>query len=154
MAFCTNCGTEMAGAAFCPQCGLRAGNTGTAPPSPHSNHAQSGAMSDNLASALCYLLGLITGVLFLVLAPYNQNRTIRFHAWQSILLNVAWIVLWVILSVVSMLMSIFSLLLLPLWILLPLGGLGLWLWLMWRAYNNQPVRLPYIADIADKQAGA
>ena len=41
-------------------------------------------MTDNVASALCYALGFITGILFLVLAPYNQNRMVRFHAFQSI----------------------------------------------------------------------
>jgi uncharacterized membrane protein len=33
----------------------------------------SGAMADNVASALCYVLGLITGIIFLVLPPYNKN---------------------------------------------------------------------------------
>ena len=51
-----------------------------------------GAMADNVASALCYVLGLITGIIFLVLAPYNRNPAIRFHAFQSIFLNVACIV--------------------------------------------------------------
>jgi uncharacterized membrane protein len=38
-------------------------------------------LQENVASALCYIpLG---GVLFLVLEPYNQNKNIRFHAWQS-----------------------------------------------------------------------
>ena len=45
-------------------------------------------MTDNMAGALCYLFGFITGILFLVLAPYNQNRDIRFHAFQSIFLNI------------------------------------------------------------------
>src|ERR1700731_1582662 len=53
-------------------------------------------MTDNMAGALCYLFGFITGILFLVLAPYNQNRNIRFHAFQSIFLNVAWVVLWIV----------------------------------------------------------
>lgn len=149
MAFCTNCGTEMAGAAFCPQCGLRAGTTGaSAPP------AQVAGMTDNVAGALCYLLGLITGVLFLVLAPYSQNRAVRFHAWQSILLNIAWIVVWIVLSILSFLMSVFSLILVPVFLVLPLAGLGLWLWIMWSVYSNKVVRLPVLADIADKQAGA
>lgn len=152
MAFCTNCGTEMAGAAFCPQCGLRAGTNGgagaAAPP------AQVAGMTDNVAGALCYLLGLITGVLFLVLAPYSQNRAVRFHAWQSILLNITWIVVWIVLSILSFLMSVFSLLLIPVFLVLPLAGLGLWLWIMWSVYSNKVVRLPVLADIADKQAGA
>lgn len=148
MAFCVNCGTEMAGAAFCPQCGTSAG----AGPAAAGNSTASG-MADNIACTLCYLVGLITGILFLVLEPYNRKREIRFHAWQSILLNVAWIGVWIVLSMVATLLNVFSVLLLPVFIVLPFAGLGLWLFLMWRTYNGQPVRLPFLADIADKQAG-
>jgi hypothetical protein len=55
---------------------------GSLPPS--GPPAAAGGMTDNVASALCYVLGLITGILFLVLSPYNQNKTVRFHAFQSI----------------------------------------------------------------------
>src|SRR5689334_17747817 len=101
MAFCANCGSQADGAAFCPKCGAAmnvAGGAGAAA-------APSGAgpvpaavpagLTDNVASALCYVMGLITGILFLVLAPYNQNRKIRFHAFQSIFLHVAAIVIWI-----------------------------------------------------------
>ena len=40
-------------------------------------------MTDNVAGALCYALGLVTGILFLVLTPYNQNKqsgSTRFRA--------------------------------------------------------------------------
>ena len=45
-------------------------------------------LEENLACALCYALGLLTGIVFLVLAPYNQNKLIRFHAFQSIFFHV------------------------------------------------------------------
>ena len=35
------------------------------------------AMADNVASALCYVLGFITGIIFLVLTPYNKNSAIE-----------------------------------------------------------------------------
>ena len=54
-----------------------------------------------MACALCYILGLLTGILFLVLAPYNQNRLIRFHAFQSIFLNIAWIAIYIVLSIIG-----------------------------------------------------
>jgi uncharacterized membrane protein len=110
-------------------------------------------LTDNLAGALCYLFGLVTGIIFLALAPYNQNRMIRFHAWQSILLTVAWIGLWILLTIISTIMNVFALVLIPVFLLLPLAGFVLWLFLMWRAYNNQPFRLPVIGDFAEKQAG-
>ena len=58
-------------------------------------------LQTNVAAALCYLVGLVTGIIFLVLASYNQNSTIRFHAFQSIFANVAWIILWIGISVIE-----------------------------------------------------
>jgi hypothetical protein len=80
MPFCSNCGAEVQGN-FCAKCGApMAGPAGgTAPPPPPPVPTATG-LTDNVAAALCYLLGLLTGILFLVLAPYSQNRTIRFHA--------------------------------------------------------------------------
>ena len=92
MPFCASCGAQVEGR-FCAKCGSTVGAAGAAPqaapsyPPPVPPPTAAG-MADNAASALCYVLGFITGILFLVLAPYNQNRTVRFHAFQSIFLNV------------------------------------------------------------------
>ncbi len=56
--------------------------------SPTAAVATSSGLQENVAAALCYALGFITGILFLVLEPYNKNRNIRFHAFQSIFLSV------------------------------------------------------------------
>jgi len=107
-------------------------------------------MSDNAASALCYVLGLITGILFLVLAPYNQNKVIRFHAFQSIFLNVAWIAFWMVFNIVFASMHLFSLLFLS-----PLIGLVffiLWIYMIISAYQGKMVVLPVIGPIAQGQA--
>ena len=55
-------------------------------------------LPENTAAALCYLLGLVTGIIFLVLEPYNKNKLIRFHAFQSIFLHVCVIIVWVAFS--------------------------------------------------------
>src|ERR1700733_12791360 len=106
MAFCATCGAEVSGR-FCQKCGAPVGAPAPAPgvippvnPMPPTQIAPSVGMTDNLAGALCYLVGFITGILFLVLAPYNQNRTIRFHAFQSIFLNIGWVVLWIVITIV------------------------------------------------------
>jgi uncharacterized membrane protein len=112
-------------------------------------------MADNLASALCYLFGLITGILFLVLEPYNKNKTIRFHAFQSIFFNVALIAVDIALTIVfSILFRIPGLgfLALVIWPVFGLAILGVWLFLMYKAYNNQKFVLPIIGPLAEKQA--
>ena len=128
---------------------------GGAPPPP-MQPASSG-MTDNVAGALCYLAGLITGVLFLALAPYNQSKFVRFHAFQSIFFNVAWIALWIVEIIISMVLAavlpfgmhlLFGLLGLVIW----LGGFLVWILLMYKAYSNEKFMLPVIGALAEKQA--
>ena len=161
MAFCRNCGAPVEGQ-FCGKCGApMAAPTGGAPgPAPGGQvpppPPASSGLTDNVASALCYLAGFITGIIFLVVAPFNQNKAVRFHAFQSIFLNVAVIVVGIALSVFSSIMFAIS------WALGSLVGLInlvfglavflLWLYMMWKAYQNEKVVLPIIGPLAEKQA--
>lgn len=155
MPFCSNCGAEVKGN-FCAKCGAPiagpAGGAATPPPPPVPMPQ---VLTDNVAAALCYLLGLLTGILFLILAPYSQNRAIRFHAFQSIFLNVAWIAVFIALSIVSMALLPIPFVGAILSMLLHLGAhLGffiLWLMLMYKAYNNERWVLPVIGPLAEKQ---
>jgi uncharacterized membrane protein len=160
MAFCPNCGTEASGA-FCPNCGSSMGGaaSGSAPgysssassstaSSTGTTYGQTAGLTQNAASALCYLLGFITGIIFLVWAPYNQNRTIKFHAWQSIFLHVAFIALNIILPAIGHFIG-FALI-----SLVDLAGFILWIYLLFSVYNGKMVRLPLIGDFAEKQANS
>jgi uncharacterized membrane protein len=113
-------------------------------------------MTDNLASALCYVLGLLTGILFLVLEPYNKNKLIRFHAFQSIFLNLAIVVvdigLGIVFAILVRIPILGPLVALIIWPLVGLGCLAVWLYMMFKAYNNQKVVLPIIGPLAEKQA--
>jgi uncharacterized membrane protein len=115
-------------------------------------------MSSNVAGLLTYILGFITGIIFLVIEPYKRDKFVRFHAFQSIFLSVVWIafrVLWGTV-VMGMIWSPFS----GLWALLgllrmlvSLAFLACVVFLMYKAYNNECFRLPVIGDMAAKQAG-
>jgi len=116
-------------------------------------------MADNLAGALCYLAGLVTGIIFLVLAPYNQIKTIRFHAFQSIFLNVGIIVLWIALDIVFHILwyipgvgFIFGILLGLLSLIFMLLWFCLWLYLLLQTYQGKTVVLPIVGSFAQKQA--
>jgi len=113
-------------------------------------------MAENVASTLCYVLGLITGIIFLVLEPYSKNRTVRFHAFQSIFLNVAIIVIEIVFSIVFGIMlrivGIFSFFLGIFWPIFLLGCLLLWLYLLYSTYQGKTIVLPVIGPLALKQA--
>ncbi len=90
MPFCARCGAALQPAdRFCTRCGLPPAGSG-----PGAGRPPAAGMPEHIAAALCYLLGLITGVLFLVVEPYRSNRLIRFHAFQSVFLSAAWFVVW------------------------------------------------------------
>lgn len=167
MAFCPQCGAEATGN-FCPRCGASIGaaapggyatppGSGYVPPSPAATPLEAPGMSTNTASALCYLVGLVTGIIFLVIAPYNQNKTVRFHAFQSIFLHVGTVIVFIGLGILGTLFGIIThglsvFVSLFLWPLVGLGVFILWLYMMWSAYNNKMVVLPVIGPLAQKQA--
>src|SRR4051794_33747386 len=159
MAFCASCGSAVDGR-FCAKCGAVVGApaaAGGAPPPPpgYPPVASAAGLTDNVASALCYLLGFITGIVFLVLAPYNQNRTIRFHAFQSIFMNLAAFVCSFALSIMFTMLhffgAFFGLFLGPvIW----LAYMALWIYMMFQAYQGNTIVLPVIGPLAQKQAGS
>ena len=113
-------------------------------------------MEENVVCALCYLLFVLTGIIFLVMAPYNQNKLVRFHAFQSIFTWVALMGLWI-----AMIFVHFVLVLVPvvgpllntlIYLILGLGGTGIWLFLMYKAYNKEKFILPVIGPLAEQQA--
>ncbi|MBZ5593535.1 MAG: DUF4870 domain-containing protein [Acidobacteriia bacterium] len=114
-------------------------------------------MNDNLAGALCYLVGFITGILFLVMEPYSRRPFVRFHAFQSIFFSVGWIGLSIALSIAFTIVGVAMhmwLIFLPLRMLIGFAGFLLWLFCMYKAYNGEWYQLPIVGPAAAKQAGA
>jgi uncharacterized membrane protein len=145
MAFCSACGTQVAdGTTMCPACSASASSA--------TATVASGAMADNVAGMLAYVT-IVPAIIFLVMEPYNRNRFVRFHAFQSIFFGVAWIALWIALSIVGMI-PFFGWMTLLLWPLVGLGGLILWIVLLLKANQGQRWKLPVIGDMAEKQANA
>lgn len=150
MPYCANCGAEVEGR-FCAKCGTPVGAAappGAAAAGPNSLPPPTATgLADNLAGALCYLGLLITGILFLVLEPYNKNRAIRFHAMQAIFLNIAWIVVWFVLNVLLVAIHL-GVLLTLVW----LAFVALWIYMIITTYQGKTVVLPVIGPLAQGQA--
>jgi uncharacterized membrane protein len=140
MPFCAKCGQQVSGE-FCASCGAKV--AADSPPAASG----SPSLTDNAAAALAYLLGPITGVLFLAWAPYNQSKNVRFHAFQSIFLFVAWMVIVYAFAMILPIGLGFGL-----GRVIQLAGLVLWLFLMYKTYNNEKIVLPVIGPLAEKQA--
>jgi uncharacterized membrane protein len=111
-----------------------------------------------VAAGLCYVLGLVTGVIFLVIEPYNRNREVRFHAFQSIFLHIAWIAVWIVMiifggvfgHIVPILGHLISA---AIWMVMGLGVFVLWVVLLVKTFSGGKIVLPVIGPLAEKQAG-
>lgn len=153
MAFCTSCGAPIpAGSAVCPACSRSAAPPSTGAPAGTTAQASVGGLTDNVAGALAYVT-IIPAIIFLVLEPYNRNKFIKFHSFQSIFFAVAWTALWVVLNIIVHI-PLLGWLTVLIWPLVGLAGFVIWLVLVLKAFQGQMFKLPVIGDMAEKQANA
>lgn len=93
----------------------------------------------NTAAALSYVLGWVTGIVFLLI---EKDAFVRFHAAQSI-------VVFGILTVIVLIPGI-GLLIAPLALIV---GFVLWLVLIFKAYQGEEFKLPWVGNVAKKLLG-
>jgi uncharacterized membrane protein len=111
-----------------------------------------GSLSDNTAGAIAYLT-FVPAIVFLLLSPYNTNRYVRFHAWQSLFLNLAGILISLLMSFALVLFLVFEAnLLLTFKRLFWLTWLVLWLICVLKALNGQRFKIPILGALAERQA--
>ncbi len=124
-------------------------------PQPSPPPAAGTGLEPNVAGALSYILGALTGILFLVID--GQRPFVRFHAMQSIVLTVAMVVLWIVLGVASMVLAVIPIIGWLIGILaslaLSLGALILWIYLMYRAWSGDEWEVPVVGQYARQFGG-
>jgi uncharacterized membrane protein len=111
--------------------------------------AMNSKLKPNVAAMLCYPVSIVVGVIFLILTPYNRDRFIRFHAWQSILATVALAILNIAMGLLPWPLSMISRLYFSIMPLAVLGGIA---WLMYRAYQYEWFKIPLLGDLAESMA--
>jgi uncharacterized membrane protein len=108
----------------------------------------------NVIAALTYLLGFVTGLIFLYLEPYNQDEFICFHARQSIGFSVAWFAIGVVFGVfIAVLPHGLGAMLRFILTLIDIVLAVYWVFLMYKAYSGERYRIPELADVVDSVAG-
>ena len=99
-------------------------------------------LKPNFAGLLCYVLGWVSGLVFLLIE--KESEFVRFHAMQSLVtfgaLNVAQIILSRIPLLGGVLSALVGLLLFALWIIL-----------MIKAYQGEKYKLPWVGDFAERE---
>jgi uncharacterized membrane protein len=152
MAFCSACGSDVGGAAFCPKCGAAQGAAATAPAGGGAVASPTSGLEENVAGLLCYVLGWVTGLIFFLI---DKRPFVRFHAAQSIGLSIGLIVVYILVGFVFAMMHIIHLgiLALAIYPILGLVVFVLWIFMMYKAYQHEKFKLPFIGDIAENMAG-
>jgi uncharacterized membrane protein len=126
-------------------------------------------LDGNLAAALGYPIGIIAIISLII---EKENRFVRFHALQSVLLIALWIVVVIVLAVISFVLGlilgvaanaagsaggivslIFSLISLLIWLALPLLFLAVLIFAAVKAYGGNYFKMPIIGNMAEKFSG-
>jgi uncharacterized membrane protein len=148
MAFCGTCGAQIAdGTTTCAACASKVPVGGAAVAA-----VPGSGLADNVAGMLAYVT-IIPAIIFLVMEPYNKNRFIRFHSFQCLFFAAAWFALSIGMMILGFI-PVLGLLILPLHLLVFLGILAVWVVLLIKANAGQKWKLPFIGDLAEKQANA
>lgn len=118
-----------------------------------SEQKNSLGMDEKMASWFAYLLSIVSAIMLLV--TEKENKTVRIHAWQSLILGCVFIAVQIILSIIMAIVG---------W------GLGFWLFLSWvstlvwiawlvltvicivKAAQGDLFKLPIIYEHAEKRA--
>ena len=101
-------------------------------------------LTENVAGLLCYILGWITGIVFLVIEP--DNKFVRFHALQSI-------IVFGILNVVGYILSYIPGVGIFFGCIIGVAGFILWVILMFKAYQGTRFKIPWAGNLAEKWTG-
>jgi len=143
--FCSKCGAENPeGAKFCSKCGAGLGVAATPTEGAAKPEAESSTgMSANIAGLLCYVLGWVTGIIFVVWE--RKSTFVKFHAWQSIMT-------FGVLTVASLILSWIPIIGWILGTLIGILSFILWIILMIQAGTGKMWKVPWAGDWAEKQA--
>ena len=144
---------------------------GYPPPPPPTNKTKVLNMEYNTAALLCYiptcccLVNLIAGILFFATEP-RENRLLRFHAMQGMLLAGVWVIVWIIFTILGIALGVSTsftpggdmvragggLLMIMVRLVVLVVFLAVHIMGMVKANQGQMWKLSIIGDIAEKNA--
>jgi uncharacterized membrane protein len=106
---------------------------------PHTEKTASG-FDANVAAAFSYLVGFVTGAIFLVVE--KRNRFVRFHAMQSTIFFAIAVLAQILLRVIPVIGFLLSL-----FVVFPVSVI-VWLLMMYKAYHGEEYKLPIVGQWA------
>jgi uncharacterized membrane protein len=129
-------------------------------PPPVQTTKSSTGLDENVAALLSYIFGWVSGRIFFLIE--KDSRLVRFHAMQSILLNVfililmfvVWIVIIILWFIAAAIGDVFgaiaSILTMLVWLAFGAGCLIAVILCLVKAFQGQYFKLPIIGNFAEK----
>jgi uncharacterized membrane protein len=129
-------------------------------PPPVQTTKSSTGLDENVAALLSYIFGWVSGLIFFLIE--KDSRLVRFHAMQSILLNVLFIILWFVVWIVTVVLwiaaaaigdvvgAIVSILSTLIFVVFGIAALIAVIMCLVKAYQGQYFKLPIIGNFAEK----
>lgn len=108
----------------------------------NKNQKTSIGLEQNIAAMLSYILGFITGIIFLLVE--KENKFVRFHAMQSIVVFGAIFLIGVVIGWVPIIGWLIGALISPI-------ALVIWIILLIKSYKNEWYEFPIAGKIAKEQ---
>lgn len=128
----------------------------TTPTSGAASEISSTGLAANVAGAIAYLLGPVTGIILLLIE--KDSRFVRFHAAQAVVVGVALVVVSVLLAIVTTIVTVVpllgALLAAVLGMAFSLGTFVLWVVCMWKAFSGEEWEVPFAGPYARRIAGS
>lgn len=142
MPFCTQCGNQVGDAdRYCAKCGM--GQLSA----PQVARDPLAGITPRTASILCYipLMGWIAAIVVLAAHRFRNDRTVRFNAFQGLYLFVAWLIVDnVIVPITHIVPHV------HIGSVLRLLMMGVWVFMIVKASQQQTVALPVIGELAER----
>jgi len=98
-------------------------------------------LDENVAGLLCYVLGWVSGFVFILIE--QQSKFVRYHAMQSIYIFGTITVVAIVLGWIPIIGQVIS-------AIIGLAGFVLWIFLIKRAYHGAKPKVLWAGDLAEK----
>jgi len=112
--------------------------------------ATNSGMSDKDASWFAYILSIVSGIIVLAISK-TGNRMVKLHAWQSIFLGLAWLVVYAVFTLLGSIPILFGFMLL-LRIFSGTAWLIITIFCIITAITGSIAKVPVLYDMAEKMA--
>ena len=109
-----------------------------------SENSTSMGIAENIANALCYALGWLSGLIILLIE--KENNTVRYHAAQSIIIFGS-------VTVLNIILPMFLFIGVAMMGLLNLAAFVLWVVFIVTSLNKKPLKIHFLASYAEQLSG-